>query len=119
MESNAVEPDVPISHEQSADYWRERAECLEEWVCELLRKNQTLRMEHLQRQHREEAPLAFSLLGLYQSRFPSGPLAFRVESPKRAFDTGTGSCPRKECTEIRSSVLRGAVMNESVPEVSN
>ena len=44
MKFDAVELDAPITKEHSADYWRERAECLEEWVCELLRKNQTLRM---------------------------------------------------------------------------
>ncbi len=37
--------DSSISLEHSADYWRERAECLEELVCELLRKNQVLRMD--------------------------------------------------------------------------
>jgi hypothetical protein len=45
MEFDAAKLDPPVSQEQSADYWRERAECLEEWVCELLRKNQTLRMD--------------------------------------------------------------------------
>jgi hypothetical protein len=45
MEFDAAKPDAPISQEQSADYWREKAECLEEWVCELLRKNQALRMD--------------------------------------------------------------------------
>ena len=44
MEFDAVQLDAPIGQEKLADHWRERAECLEEWVCELLRKNQTLRM---------------------------------------------------------------------------
>ena len=50
------ELDAPIKKERSADYWRERAECLEEWVCELLRKSQTLRMspENDQPEHHEE-----------------------------------------------------------------
>jgi hypothetical protein len=60
MEFDAVKPDAPMDHEQLADYWRERAELLEEWVCELLRKNQVLRMgleEHLP--HREETVSGF------------------------------------------------------------
>jgi len=40
----AAKLDARASHQQAADYWRERAECLEQWVCELLRKNQILRM---------------------------------------------------------------------------
>jgi hypothetical protein len=44
MEFDAVKPDAPTTTDQLIDYWRERAECLEEWVCELLRKNQALRM---------------------------------------------------------------------------
>jgi hypothetical protein len=45
VEFDSGELDTSISKEQLADYWRERAECLEEWVCELLRKNQALRMD--------------------------------------------------------------------------
>lgn len=44
MKVNAVKLDEPIGEEQTAEYWCERAECLQEWVCELLRKNQELRM---------------------------------------------------------------------------
>ena len=44
MEFDAAKLDSPISPEHLADYWREKAECLEEWVCELLRKNHALRM---------------------------------------------------------------------------
>ena len=45
MEFDPLRVDSSISLEHSADYWRERAECLEELVCELLRKNQVLRMD--------------------------------------------------------------------------
>ena len=45
MEFDPAKFDAPIDQENWADYWRERAECLEEWVCELLKKNQTLRMQ--------------------------------------------------------------------------
>ena len=45
MEFDPLRVDSSISQEHSADYWRERAECLEELVCELLRKNQVLRMD--------------------------------------------------------------------------
>lgn len=87
MKFDAVELDAPITKEASADYWRERAECLEEWVCELLRKNQTLRMsrENDQRQHHESliVNLATEL-----------------------------SCPRKECAEIRESVILHGVVND-------
>jgi hypothetical protein len=38
-----------MNHEQLADYWRERAELLQEWVCEFLKKNQALRMEEAPR----------------------------------------------------------------------
>lgn len=49
MGLESVKLDAPISKEQSADYWREKAECLEEWVRALLRKNQELRM-HLEKE---------------------------------------------------------------------
>ena len=45
MEFDPLRVDSSTSLEHSADYWRERAECLEELVCELLRKNQVLRMD--------------------------------------------------------------------------
>jgi len=45
MEFDPLRVDSSSSLEHSADYWRERAECLEELVCELLRKNQVLRMD--------------------------------------------------------------------------
>ena len=47
MELGAVNLNSPISPEQSAEYWREKVECLEEWICELLTKNQMLRMDLL------------------------------------------------------------------------
>lgn len=54
MEFDAVDIDVPISHEQLAHYWREKAECLGHWVCELLRKNHSLRMALEEGQTREQ-----------------------------------------------------------------
>src|SRR5580704_14142519 len=50
MDFDVEELDSSISQEQSAEYWRERAKCLEEWVCELLTKNQALPMR-LQAKH--------------------------------------------------------------------
>src|SRR5215469_4130621 len=120
MEFDAAKLDAPISQEKLVDYWRERAECLEEWVCELLTKNQTLRiaLQEEQSQHRqqEEATPALLFLGLYQSPLPSGRPGIRTESPHRPFDTGTESCPRRECAETRESVIQNAVMNEGYPE---
>ena len=122
MEFDAAKVDSSVSRELSADYWRERAECLEEWVCELLRKNQTLRMdlqlEHSQRQHREGPPPAFSLLSHYPS-LPSVWLAFGTTSPKLEMEVGTPSCPRKECAEVRESVIQSTVMHTSSRRASN
>jgi hypothetical protein len=50
MEFGAINLNPRISPEQSAEYWREKVECLEEWVCELVRKNQMLRMDFLREQ---------------------------------------------------------------------
>ena len=50
MNFHVEELDSSIGREQSAEYWRERARCLEEWVCELLTKNQALRIR-LQAKH--------------------------------------------------------------------
>lgn len=123
MEFDAAKLDSPISQEQSADYWRERAECLEEWVCELLRKNQTLRMdlenERAQRQQRDGTTLPFSLPTLYQSSFHEGWPAFRTESPEFNLDVDPGSFPRKECAETRESVIENAVMKKFVAEASS
>jgi hypothetical protein len=47
MEFGAVNLNSPISPEKAAEYWLEKAECLEEWVCELLASNQMLRMDLL------------------------------------------------------------------------
>ena len=47
MEFGAVNLNSQISPEQTAEYWREKAECLEEWVCELLASHQMLRMDLL------------------------------------------------------------------------
>ena len=120
MKFDTVELDAPITKEHSADHWRERAEFLEEWVCELLRKNQTLRMsrENDQRQHHEETILTFSPLSLDQSHLPSGPVPFRTRSFR--VDLGTQlSCPRKECGEIRESVILHRAVNGPAPEASS
>ena len=111
MKFDAVELDAPIAKEHSADYWRERAECLEEWVCELLRKNQTLRMsrENDQPQHHEESILTFSPLSHDQWPFPSGRTPFRTRSFRVSLGTEL-SCPRKECVEIRESVILPGVV---------
>jgi hypothetical protein len=108
MEFDAAKLDAPIGQEKLADHWRARAECLEEWVCELLRKNQALRMalemEQHQRLHREGTAASLSILGLYHSTFPSGRPASRTEAPEIAFDSGSESCPRQECVDIRASI---------------
>jgi len=99
-----------IGQEKMADHWRERAECLEEWVCELLRKNQTLRMalekEQSQRLHREGSAASLSFLGLFHSIFPSDRPASSTKAPETAFDSGSEPCPRQECVDIRESVKR-------------
>ena len=109
MEFDTVQRDSAISQKRLADYWRERAECLEEWVCELLTKNQALRME-LQQEHSQhrspvETRLSFSLLSVDRSPFPSTRPAFRWESANLAVDADAVSCPRKECTDVRKSVV--------------
>jgi hypothetical protein len=50
MEFGATNLNSSISPEQLAEYWREKVECLEEWVCELVRKNQMLRIDLLREQ---------------------------------------------------------------------
>lgn len=121
MEFDTVERDVAIG--QSADYWRERSECLEEWVCELLMKNQALRMGpqngYSQPRQPEETSPAFSLLTLYRSPSSSARPAFRTESPRLALDAGASSCPRKECAEVRKSVVENAAINVPVSEENN
>jgi len=123
MNFDAAKVDSSISQEQSADYWRERAECLEEWVCELLGKNQALRMDlqmgHSQHHHREEIPLESRRLGLYRSTFPSVRPAFRRKSPELGTEGDRSSCPRKECAEIRESVVQSTLMNEHIAGGTN
>jgi hypothetical protein len=120
MEFGAVNLNSTISLEQSAEYWREKAKCLEEWVCELVRKNQMLRMDLLRElslhQRRAEAALVFPLSGLIQSPVPSAWSAFLPESPNLAFDMGAESCPRKECAEIRKFVIQYTARKDSIPE---
>jgi hypothetical protein len=116
MRIDAERIDSSISQERPADYWRERAECLEEWVCELLKKNQTLRMDlqtaHSQYERHEETPLTSSRLGLYQLSFSSVLPAFRTKSPEPETDADTSLCPQKECAEIREAVLQNCVMDD-------
>jgi hypothetical protein len=121
MEVDALRPDRSIGQEQAADYWREKAECLEEWVCELLRKNQTLRAD-LQREQslhgqREETKIAFSLLRFNHSPFPSERPSFGAATKIRV-DVADAPCPRKECAEVRKSIIRNAVMKDFDPEAS-
>jgi len=117
MESDDVKFDAPIVSEQWADFWRERAECLEEWVCELLRKNQALRIALQQEQPRphrgEQRPSAFSFPNKYQSSMPPGGSASGRDSQNFALDASNESCQRKECIEIRKSVIQYALINNS------
>jgi hypothetical protein len=120
MEVDAVGPDRSIDQEEAADYWREKAECLEEWVCELLKKNQALRIELHREQslhgQREETKIAFSLLHINHSPFPSERPSFGAAAKIRA-DVADAPCPRKECAEVRESI-RCAVMKDFDPEAS-
>lgn len=122
MEVDAVKPDVPTDEEHEANYWRERAECLEEWVCELLRKNQALRMnrekEETIHRHREGMTATFSLRGVYQPSLASGQPEFRTGSPNVSVDADPDSCAREECAEIRGSLIQNAVMKRPASEVS-
>src|SRR5215469_13301363 len=103
MEFEIDRVDAPIGQQKVADHWRERAECLEEWVCELLRKNQTLRMAlekgQPQRLNREDSGTSPSFLGLFHSIFPSGQPASTTEAPEINFDSGSEPCPRQECVD--------------------
>lgn len=114
MEVDALKLDIPIDKEHAANYWRERAECLEEWVCELLRKNQALRMnsekEETIHRHRAGMTATISLRGVYQPFVPSGQPEFRTESPKISVDADPESCPSEECAEIRESVIQNAAI---------
>jgi hypothetical protein len=56
MEFGATNLNSSISPEQLAEYWRRKVECLEEWVCELVRKNQMLRMDLLREQSLDGRP---------------------------------------------------------------
>ena len=118
MEVDAVKLDVPIGKEHAANYWRERAECLEEWVCELLRKNQALRM-NLEMYGRGEGMTAtFSLRRVYQPSLASGQPEFRTESPNVSVDPDPDSCAREEFAEIRESVIQNAVMKRRESKVN-
>lgn len=122
MKFDAVTLDAPINKEYPANYWRERAECLEEWVCELLRKNQALRMNLENEEpihcHRVGTTATLSLRSVCQPSFASGRPGFRTESPKFSGDVDPKSSPSEECAEIRESVIKNAVMNRLVPETT-
>jgi hypothetical protein len=122
MKLDVTKLDALIGQEESAQYWREKAECLEEWVCELLTKNEALRMdlenEQSQSPHREGTS-SFSLPGLHQSPLHSGWLAFGTGSLKFIDVGGSEPCPRRECAEIRKLVLQFAAMKDIVPEESS
>jgi len=123
MKFDAVKPDAPITTDQLIDYWRERTECLEEWVCELLRKNQILRMNLEKEQsplgHGEEKALTFSFLSLYQPPISSNRGVFRKGFPEFAFEPEEEPCPRKECAEIREWVIQSALISESLSSTNN
>ena len=77
MEFGAVNLNSPISPEKAAEYWREKAECLEEWVCELLRKNHVLRMNLLEGTVTAPAP----------GRSNSGISSSRIDSTTGSFNS--------------------------------
>ena len=123
MEFDAAKLDALIIETKWAVYWRERAECLEDWVCELLRKNQALRMalqkEQPQRGQHEETNSELSFLEIHQPLFTPDRPSFRTESSNLPFDASTVSCPRQECAEIRDSVIQNAVINRFIRKASN
>jgi hypothetical protein len=123
MEFDAVKPDAPIGEEQVTGYWREKAECLEEWVCELLRKNQALRMDLEREQfphgHRKEKTTGLSFLSLDRPPYSSTRLAVRTGSPELIFAREEEPCPRMECVEIRKWVIHNAFITKSLPETNN
>ena len=84
MQFEAANLEASISQEKWTDYWRERAECLEEWVCELLRKNQALRMTLQKEQPQqlcEETSPAQSSPGVYRPGFSPERPGSRTEPP--------------------------------------
>ena len=123
MKFDAVEPDAQTSPQQATDYWREKAECLEEWVCELLRKNQVIRMgiemKHSQGLLRDESTRTSSLLSLYELPIASDRPVFRIQSENLAVGDGREDCPTKQCNEIRKSVVQFAILKEFFPAETN
>jgi hypothetical protein len=117
MEIDAVKLDAPNGDELSADYWRERAECLEEWLCELLKKNQAIRMDlersRSQHQHLQESMFASSLLRHHKS---SSARTIKTEpSTVVVVDASAASCSIAEGAEIREPVFESTVMMEFGP----
>jgi hypothetical protein len=122
MEIDAVSSDRSIDQIQATDYWREKAACLEKWICELLSKNQELRMD-LQREkslhrQREGIRIAFSPLGFEHSFVPTERRSFQT-ADKIRLDAAHASCFREECGEIRKVVTRYAVAKNVDPEAGN
>jgi hypothetical protein len=78
-----------------------------------------LQKERSRHQQHEELPLAFSLLGLYESPFPSARSVIRTKATVLPPDTNIASCPRKECAEIRESIVQSSVLNHFIPGASN
>lgn len=123
MELDAVKLDAPIiNNEHWANYWREKAECLEEWVCVLLRKNQELRMnlgkeETIQGRY-EGVTATFSLRRIYQPTLSSAQSDFRTESPQFSLEADPESCPSKACAEIRESVIQKCRDESAFPDGS-
>jgi hypothetical protein len=122
MEVDAANLNRSIGQEEASDYWREKAECLEEWVCELLRSNQALRMDmqrvtpiHLQH---EESTIAFSVSRRGRSSFSLAQPAYGEMAELHSVKAIAHS-PRKECAEVRRSILRYAIMNGVDSEASN
>jgi hypothetical protein len=123
MEFDVARVDTPIRDEQSAEYWREKAECLEEWICELIRKNQALRMdldkEQVPHQHREKPALKFSFRGLYQPTVSSTRGVFRRESSKLSLGAGTETCLQNECAESPEWAAQNALTGQPLPTTNN
>jgi hypothetical protein len=123
MEFDVEKLDALTGNEKPGDYWRERAELMEAWVCELLRKNQTLRMDLEREQPRRRSPdestRAMSSLAQYPSLSSSARPVFRAEPSKSDGEASPEPSPRKGCCEMRESVIQYAVMNDFIPDAGS
>jgi hypothetical protein len=123
MQVKTMEPDRSIGHEQAVDYWRERSECLEEWICELLRKNQTLRMglrkDLSAHQHCEKRTVGpSSPAGSNQRPLPAESPSFGT-TPAIHIDMSDNPERRMRSTEVRKSVFRNSFIRDFDREASN